>query len=123
MFYSKFLENHFSVLAPLNKLLCKDEPWSWTEIHDTAFRAVKEMLVDLPTLVYHDDKLPIYMSYDASAYGCGEVLFHRIDNSDRPVAFSSCLLSMSQKNYGQLDKEAFSIIFCLKRSHQFLYRR
>ena len=58
-----------------------------------------------------------------SAYGCGGVLFHRIDNNDRPVAFASCSLSKCQKNYSQLDKEAFSIIFCLKRFHQFLYGR
>ena len=63
------------------------------------------------------------MSCDASAYGCGGVLFHRIDNNDRPVAFASCSLSKCQKNYSQLDKEAFSIIFCLKRFHQFLYGR
>ena len=39
MFYSKFLENHSTVLAPLNKLLCKDVPWNWAENHDTAFLA------------------------------------------------------------------------------------
>ena len=123
MFYSKFLENHSTVLAPLNKLLCKDVPWNWTENHETAFLAAKEMLVKSPTLVHYDDNLPLYTSCDASAYGCGGVLFHRIDNNDRPVAFASCSLSKCQKNYSQLDKEAFSIIFCLKRFHQFLYGR
>ena len=41
----------------------------------------------------------------------------------RPVAFASCTLTKSQRNYSQLDKEAFSIIFCLKRFHKFLYGR
>ena len=123
MFYSKFLENHSTVLAPLNTLLCKDVPWNWTENHDTAFLAAKEMLVKSPTLVHYDDNLSLYMSCDASAYGCGGVLFHCIDNNDRPVVFASCSLSKCQKNYSQLDKEAFSIIFCLKRFHQFLYGR
>ena len=36
-------------------------------------------------------------------------------------AFAFCTLTKSQRNYSQLDKEAFSIIFCLKRFHQFLY--
>ena len=45
------------------------------------------------------------------------------NGSDRPVAFASCTLTKSQRNYSQLDKEAFSIIFCLKRFHQFLYGR
>ena len=106
MFYSKFLENHSTVLAPLNKLLCEDVPWNWTENHDTAFLAAKEMLVKSPTLVHYDDNLPLYMSCDAFAYGCGGVLFHRIDNNDRPVAFTSCSLSKCQKNYSQLDCSA-----------------
>ena len=104
MFYSKFMENHSTVLAPLNKLLCKDVPWNWTENHETAFLVAKEMLVKSPTLVHYDDNLPLYMSCDASAYGCGGVLFHRIDNNDRPVAFASCSLSKCQKNHSQLDK-------------------
>ena len=93
MFCSKFLENHSTVLAPLNKLLCKDVTWNWTENHDTAFLATKGMLVKSPTLVHYDNILPLYMSCDGSAYGCGGVLFHRIDNNDRPVAFASCSLS------------------------------
>ena len=123
MFYSKSLENHSTVLAPLNKLLCKDVAWNWTENHDTAFLAAKEMLIKSPTLVHYDDNLPLYMSCDASAYGCGGVLFHRIDNNDRPVAFALCSLSKRQKNYSQLDKEAVYIIFCLKLFHQFQYGR
>jgi len=123
MFYSKFLANHSNVLAPLNKLLCKDEPWCWTQIHDEAFSDAKKLLIDSQTLVHYDDTLPLYMSCDASAYGCGGVLFHRINGNDRPVAFASCSLTKSQKNYSQLDKEAFAIIFCLKRFHQFLYGR
>ena len=34
MFYSKFLENHSTVLAPLNKLLCKDVPWNFLSFAD-----------------------------------------------------------------------------------------
>ena len=40
-----------------------------------------------------------------------------------PVAFASCTLTFDQKNLSQLEKEAFSIIFGLKRFHQYLYGR
>ena len=123
MFYSKFLNNHSTVFSALNKLLCKDQPWCWTNVHDKAFQNAKKLLVDSPTLVHYDDSKPLYISRDASAYECGGVLFHRMNGSDRPVAFASCTLTKSQRNYSQLDKEAFSIIFCLKRFHQFLYGR
>ena len=43
------------------------------------------------------------------------------DGSERPIAFASRTLSPSEKNYAQLEKEALSLIFGLKRFHQYLY--
>ena len=75
MFYSKFLNNHSTLLSALNKLLCKDQPWCWTIVHDKAFQTAKKLLFDSPTLVHYDDSKPLYISCDASAYGCCGVLF------------------------------------------------
>ena len=58
---------------------------------------------------------PLFLLYDASSYGAGEVLSHKIDGQFRPVAFASCTLTPAQQNYYQLEKEAFSITFGLKR--------
>ena len=109
------------MLSALNKLLYKDQSWRWTNVHDKAFQNAKKLLFDSPPLVHYDDSKPLCISGDASAYGCGGVLFHRMNGSDRPVVFAYCTLTKCQRNYSQLDKEAFSIIFCLKRFHQFLY--
>ena len=50
-------------------------------------------------------------------------LSHNISGEERPIAFASSTLSTAQKNYLQLDKEALSIIYELKRFHQYLYGR
>ena len=123
MFYNKFLTNHSTVLSALNKLLCKDQQWCWTNVHDKAFQNAKKLLIDSSTLVHYDDSKPLCISCHASAYGRSGGQFHRINGSDRPVAFASCTLTKSQRNYSELDKEACSIIFCFKRFHQFLYGR
>ena len=51
------------------------------------------------------------------------MLSHYIDNHYRPIAFASCTLTPAQKNYSRLDKEAFSIVFGIKRFHQYLSGR
>lgn len=123
MFYSKFLPHHSSVLAPLNKLLGNDVPWKWGKTEEKAFLDAKKLLLDSPTLVHYDDSLPLFLSCDASYYGAGAVLSHNIDGYDRPIAFASCTLTSAQRNYSQLDKEAFSIIFGLTKFHQYIYGR
>ena len=123
MFYSRFLPNHSTVLAPLNELLKSDVSWRWTQKETDAFIASKKLLCESQTLVHYDSSKPLFLSCDASQSGAGAVLSHYIDGNYRPVAFASCTLSDSQKNYSQLEKEAFSIIFGLKRFHQFLAGR
>ena len=45
------------------------------------------------------------------------------DNSKLPIANASKTLTDTQKRYLQIQKEALSIIFALKKYHQFLYGR
>ena len=70
--------------------------------------------------------LPITLAGDASAYGIGSVISHTLpDGSEKPIAFASQTLSClpSEKNYCQLEKEALSLVFGVKKVHQYLYGR
>ena len=64
------------------------------------------------------------MAVDAAVYGIGSVISHILsDGNERPIAFASRTLSSSEKNYCQLEKEAFSLVFGVKKFHQYLYGR
>lgn len=120
-FYSKFLPMLSSEVKPLYKLQEKNVPFIWSEECSKAFTKSKELLLNNQLLVHFDPAKLIVVACDASAYGVGAVLSHRINGVDRPVLFASSTLSPSEKNYSNLEREALAIIFAIKRFHKYLY--
>ena len=123
-YYGKFLPDLASTLAPMYTLLQKQKKWSWDRSQDKAFQQVKQLLLSSRVLIHFDDRLPLVLACDASPYGVGAVLSHKLpDGTERPVGFASRSLTSAERRYSQLDKEALAIIFGVKKYHQYVYGR
>lgn len=123
-YYGKFLPDVATTLSPLYSLLQTSKQWTWGKSQREAFRDVKDLLRSPRVLVHFDDQLPLVLSCDASPYGLGAVLSHRMpDGTEKPVGFSSRTLAKAELKYSQLDKEALAIVFGVKKYHQYLYGR
>ena len=73
--------------------------WKWGLTQQKAFDESKALLVSSDVLVHYNPELPIILSSDASPYGIGSVLSHRLpDGSDKPIAYASRSLSTAEKS-------------------------
>ena len=121
-YYGKFLPNLSTLLAPQYTLLGKDVPWKWSSEQDQAFQRSIELLTSSKLLVHFDPQLPLLLACDASAYGIGAVLAHRMpDGSKQPIGYVSCTLNPAERNYSQLEKEGLSCVFGIKRFYSYLF--
>lgn len=75
-------------------------------------------------LVHYDPKLPLVLATDASPVGVGAVLSHIYpDGTERPIQFASQTLTPTQQRYSQFDREAYAIVYGVKRFYQYVYAR
>ncbi|XP_060780909.1 uncharacterized protein K02A2.6-like [Neoarius graeffei] len=123
-YYGRFIPNLASTLKPLHSLVCKGKAWKWNEACQQAFQQAKYTLLKSGVLTHFDPSLPIQLACDASPYGVGAVISHILPNGEeKPIAFASRTLNKAESNYAQIEREALSIVFGVRRFHQYLYGR
>ncbi|KAL7739922.1 hypothetical protein ACLKA6_003398 [Drosophila palustris] len=64
------------------------------------------------------------INYYGSPIGVGAVLSHEYgDGTEKPIQFASQTLSKVQQRYSQIDKEAYAVIFGVRKFYQYIYGR
>ncbi|CAI2344422.1 unnamed protein product [Caenorhabditis sp. 36 PRJEB53466] len=123
-FYGQFVKQLHNFRAPLNKLTVKDSKFNWTSSCQTAFDQIKDVLRSELLLTHFDPSLPIIVAVDASQYGIGAVITHRLpDGSEKAIAHASRSLTTAQRNYGQIEKEGLALIFAVQKFHRYIHGR
>lgn len=121
-YYGRFIRNLNSILYPLNQLLHVNVPFTWTEVQEQAFSRAKKVFLSNEILAHYNSKLPLILATDASPYGVGAVLSQSYpDGMEKVIQYASQTLSVTQQKYSQIDKEASSIIYGIKKFYQYLY--
>ena len=121
-YYTAFLPSLHRLRAPLNHLLTKDTIWKWSTECQQSFDRIKQLLTSDLLLTHFNPELPIIVAADASNSGIGAVISHKFpDGSEKPIAHTARSLSVAERNYSQIEKEALALIFAVKKFHKMLY--
>lgn len=123
-YYGRFLSNLSTVLYPVNQLLKDNVKFHWSSDCDKAYDTIKRMIASDLVLAHYNPKETLVLATDASPVGVGAVLSHIYkDGSERPIHFASQTLSPTQQRYSQIDREAYAIIFGVRKFYQYVYGR
>ena len=88
---------------------------------ELVFDAIKERLLSSHLLLHDNPTLPVWMAGDASPHGIGAVISHVMPNCvEQLIVLTSGTLSNSESNYAQLEKEALTLIFGVRKFHMYL---
>ena len=120
-FYQKFIPNFSNIVAPLNLLTRKNEPWKWTPLQQTAFNELKRIFSSAPILQIPDVTHPFSIMTDASLLAAGAILLQDDANQDlHPCAYFSRTFTLAQQNYEFYNRELLAVILALEEWRQYL---
>ena len=73
-------------------------------------------------LTHYDPSKELFLDCDASPYGVGAILSHKMENgSMKPIAYANRSLNPAERRYSQLDNEGLTIVVGVKKFHHCLF--
>lgn len=122
--YSKFLPNFETVVAPMGACASDKDTFTWNPAAQNSFEEVKHLLVNSPALALFDPSLRPMISTDASDYGLGAVFAQvQPDGTEKPVAFASRTLTETERKYSIVEKEALACVWATEKWRTYLWGR
>ena len=105
-FYRRFVKVFCSIVAPLNELVKKNVVFKWDDVHDRAFKTLKDMLTNAPLSSLPNFDKAFEIECDASGTDIRIVLMQ----DSKPNAYFSEKLSGVAMNHPTYDKELYAIV-------------
>lgn len=118
--FSDFVQDLPSLLAPLRELLKKGVGFSWQEVHQLHFEKAKAAILAAPVLNHVSYDHPIVLWTDASEHGAGGVLYQVIDGARRYLGFVSKTFNSTQRRWTTIEQEGYAIMYCIDKFQHFL---
>ena len=122
-YYRAHIPDYAKIASCLTDLTKLRQPATlqWTTIHQNAFEQLKIELCKRTILHVPDFSAPFIIQADSSGYAVGACLAQERNGKEVPIAYASAKLAGNQLNWSTIEKEAYAIIFALKKFECFVY--
>ena len=121
-YYRTSIPNFADIAIPLVELTKKKSIFHWGTEHQQAFDTLKEALVSSSILAHPKTDEPYRLYTDASDYAIGAILVQEDEHGvERPISYLSHKLLGAEKNWATIEKEAYAVLYALKKYHMYLW--
>ena len=116
-YLAKFTPKIAEKMNILRELLKKENVFAWDDDYQNILDDLKTCISEAPVLAYFNPALDSVLQVDASQSHLGACLMQQ----GKPISFASKSLSATEKNYAQIEKELYAILFGCRHFHHFIY--
>ena len=121
-YYRHCIPNYAKIANPLVQLTKKNRRFSWTQIHQTAFQSLKELLTSNYVMSHPDPQLPYKLYTDASDTCVGAILVQtKADGVEHVIQYVSHQLTRTQQRWATIEKEAYAVVYAITKLRPYLY--
>ncbi|KAE8738186.1 hypothetical protein FOCC_FOCC016340 [Frankliniella occidentalis] len=113
----KWIPQMSEIAGPLYELLSEKVCFQWLPLHSQTFKELQDCVSKAPALSTFDPAKPIVVQADASQYGIGACILQ----NNLPIAFASRMMTESEKDYAQVEKEMLALSFAATKFEHFIY--
>lgn len=122
--YGSFIPSLKNLRGPLDDMLRKGSKFEWDDDRTKAFNRLKQALHSDLALTHYDPAKPLVVAADASSYGIGASLMHRLDDGSlKPIQYAATTFNDAERGYAQVEREALALVYAVKKFHRYIYGR
>ena len=113
-YYRRFVRDFAQIARPLTDLKKKDARFEWNSDCQLSFDRLRVELDTAPVMQFPRFDYPFIIATDASKVSLGAVISNVVDGVERPIVYSSRVLTKTEMMYSTTKREALAVIQALK---------